>query len=190
MPRATHLSKIQQVWWLEWTVLLFFFLRCEENGKWLAGINVTWVLQGTYAIAKGHQTSSSSIFEGTKTLNCEKKPWETSTSGCFGRGRRILAPQSKSDKSTCEKACAMCCCGSTFLGKVVLDFISCTIKRICELIMPHATQLSRYSKFDGWNGLFYFFFALWGKWHWIAGMHVTWVLWGTLAIARGHHTSL
>ena len=35
--------------------------------------------------------------EGSKTLNCEKKPREESLSGCFGRGRRFLAPQSKSD---------------------------------------------------------------------------------------------
>ena len=34
----------------------------------------------------------------------------------FGHGRRILAPQSKSDTATCENACAMCCRGSTFLG--------------------------------------------------------------------------
>ena len=44
-----------------------------------------------------HQTSLYSILEGSKTLNCEKKPWEASLSGCFGRGRRIFAPQSKSD---------------------------------------------------------------------------------------------
>ncbi len=35
--------------------------------------------------------------EGSKTLNCEKKPREASLSGCFGRGRRVLAPLSKSD---------------------------------------------------------------------------------------------
>ncbi len=42
---------------------------------------------------------------------------------------------------------------------------------------------------SGWKGLFYFFFALSGKWHWIAGMPVTRVLLGTLAIVRGHQTS-
>ncbi len=36
--------------------------------------------------------------EGSKTLNCEKKPREASLSGCFGHGRRIIAPLSKSDK--------------------------------------------------------------------------------------------
>ena len=37
----------------------------------------------------------------------------------------------------------MWCCGSTFLGSVVSDFTKCTIKRICELIMPLAYRLSK-----------------------------------------------
>ena len=54
-------------------------------------MHVTCVLRGTLAIARGHQTSLKSILEGSKTVNCEKKPREASLSGCFGRGRRILA---------------------------------------------------------------------------------------------------
>jgi hypothetical protein len=121
---------------------LLFFARW---GKWhlFAGMHVTWALRGTLAIARGHQTLLKIIFECSKTLNCEKKPWEASLSGCFGRCRRILAPQSKSDTSTCKKAYAICCCGSTFLGYVVSDFTKYTIKRICELIMPRATHLSK-----------------------------------------------
>ncbi len=60
-------------------------------------MHVTLVLRGTLAIASAHHTLLYSILEGSKTLNCEKKPGEASFSGCFGRGRRILAPQSKSD---------------------------------------------------------------------------------------------
>ena len=37
------------------------------------------------------------MLEGSKMINCEKKPREASLSGCFRRGRRILAPLSKSD---------------------------------------------------------------------------------------------
>ena len=33
-----------------------------------------------------------------------KEALEATLSGCFGRGRRILAPQSKSDTATCENA--------------------------------------------------------------------------------------
>ena len=52
---------------------------------------------GTLANARRHQTSLLSILECSKTLNCEKKPREASSSGCFGRGRSILEPRSKSD---------------------------------------------------------------------------------------------
>ena len=76
-------------------------------------------------------------------LNCEKKPWEASLGGCFGIGRRILAPQSKSDAAPCENACAMCSCESTLLGSVVSDFAKYSIRRICELVMPRATQRSK-----------------------------------------------
>ena len=55
---------------------------------------------------------------------------------------------------------------------------------VCYSSKQDITSLS------GWMVLFYSFFALSGKWHWFAGMHVTCVLWGTLAIAGGHQTSL
>jgi hypothetical protein len=154
-------------------------------------MHVSWALRGTLAIASGHQTSLWSILEDSKTLNCEKKPWEESMSGCFGRCRCISAPQSKSDTSTCEIACAICCCGSTLLGYVVSDFTKYTIRRTCELIMPRANHRSKIQQV--WVAEMshcFILFALWGKWHWFAGMHVSWALRGTLAIARGHQTSL
>ncbi len=65
-------------------------------------------------IARGHQTSLNCVLEGSKTLNDEKKTWEANLSGWFGCGRRILAPQSKSDTATWEDLCAMWCCGSIY----------------------------------------------------------------------------
>ena len=58
--------------------------------------------------ARGHQTSLESILEGSKTLNCEKKPREASLRGCFGRGRRILAPKSKSDTGRLARMHVQC----------------------------------------------------------------------------------
>ena len=58
--------------------------------------------------ARGHQTSLESILEGSKTLNFVKKPREASLSGCFGRGRRILAPKSKSDTGRLARMHVQC----------------------------------------------------------------------------------
>ena len=125
------------------TLFYSFFFALSWKWHWFAGMHVTWVLWGTLAIAGGHQTSRQCLLEGSKTLNCEKKLWEASSSGWFGCGRRILVLQSKRDTATCENPCAMWWCGSIYFGSVVSDSTKYTNKRICELIMPRATHLSK-----------------------------------------------
>ena len=138
---STRFIKIYQVRVAGMDYFILFVLW--EKWHCFTGKRVSWVLRGTFAIARGDQTRPYSILEGSKTLNWEKKSWKASLSDCFGRGRRILAPQSESDTATWDNACTMCSCGSTFLGKVVSDFTKGTIKIICELIIPCATHLSK-----------------------------------------------
>jgi hypothetical protein len=128
--------------WLEWGTVLFFF---ELWGKWhwFARIHVTWALRGTLAVASGHQTSLWSILEDPKTLNCEKKALGSKFAWLFWTLSPYFSTAVKKLHVDLRECLAICCCGSTFLGYVVSDFTKYTIKKICELIMPRATHLSK-----------------------------------------------
>ncbi len=90
-----------------WNGLFYHLLRCEENRTALPEIMYLEYFRGHSRWLGNMRLHFKSTTKGSKTLNCEKKAWEASLSGWFGCSRRILAPQSKSDTSTCENARTM-----------------------------------------------------------------------------------